>query len=67
MHNNLSQYTFGDIVYIKTDQDQNKIMVTELRFSQGQCLYTVSNNGMNSECYNYELTDKADENTKLGL
>lgn len=62
MHNNISKYTFGDTVYIKTDPEQAKRMVTELRFSSGQCLYTVANNGMNSECYDFELTDKADEN-----
>jgi hypothetical protein len=67
MHNNRSKFTFGDIVYIVTDPEQSKRMVTELRFSTGQVLYKVAHNGFDTECYEFELSDKVDQSIKLGL
>jgi len=67
MHIHKSKYTFGDTVYLKTDPDQHQRIVLELKFSQGQVLYLVGQNGFNSECYDFELSAEPNKNLKLGI
>lgn len=62
-----SKHTFGDIVYIKTDLEQNKWMVVEVMFTPNDVMYHLSQGDRTVKCYDIEISDGIDETMKLGL
>ena len=49
-------YNFGDIVYIISDTDQQKRMVTAIQVSPGEVIYRLSCGTENSWHYDFEVT-----------
>ncbi len=63
------KYDFGDIVYLKTDSNQDRWLVTDIQFNGGpnNIRYTIANGFMNYEAYELELSVEVDKSMKLGL
>lgn len=51
-----NRYTFGDIVYLKTDPEQSPRMVTQIRVSPDGLYYDVSMGTIQSSHYDCELS-----------
>jgi len=49
-------YSFGDIVYLKTDKDQNKRLICELKVNPGQVIYALMHGTQMSWHYEFEFT-----------
>lgn len=67
MHTHTSKYTFGDIVYLRTDTDQKQYMVIGLKFRPGARgpVYLVGHAEVPEiECYECEISDEIDMVTK---
>lgn len=63
-----TQYTYGDTVYLKTDPEQNKRMVTSLTlWPGGSALYEVVCGTETSSHYDIEMTAQPDQNMRLGI
>lgn len=56
-----NEYTFGDIVYLKTDKEQLPRMVTTIIVTKVDILYEVYSGVNPSKHYGYELSDTIDE------
>lgn len=67
MHINETIYGNGQIVFLKTDQEQTPRMVTGIHFYPSGVVYTLSLGPANSDHYEVEITETADEVTRLGL
>ena len=54
-----NKYEIGDIVYIVTDEDQKKRMVTSIViYKAGEIVYKIVCGTNYSEHYDFELSDK---------
>lgn len=49
-------YQIGDIVFLKTDPEQNERMVTEIRVRQNSILYSLSCGTTDSQHYEIEIS-----------
>ena len=57
--NILTEYDFGDLVYLKTDPEQLRRMVTSFKAMPGTVLYGISlSDGLESFHYDIEITDE---------
>lgn len=53
-----NKYELGDIVYLKTDEDQKQRMVTGLRvFGKNNILYCLSCGTIETNHYYFEISD----------
>jgi len=67
-----SKFELGDIVYLKTDQEQLSRVVTCVQFSGGSInssvvSYELSQGSSSSEHYDSEITKQINELVKLGV
>lgn len=67
MHINYSSYTFGDIVYLKTDPEQMPRMVLSITFRPTGILYELGYGPDSSDHYDIEISSVKDEVIRLGL
>ena len=66
------KFTLGEIVYLKTDGEQLKRIITCIQFSGGSMedkvvSYELSQGDTNSEHYDSEITKEINELEKLGI
>ena len=56
-----NKYDFGDIVYLKTDPEQNKRVVVGINVTpNGDILYRISQGTINSDHYDFEISEEKD-------
>jgi len=67
MATHYSKYTFGDIVYLITDQQQSKCIVYAVEFHQGGVMYHIASGNVQYSAYELELSDTPDNKMKLGI
>lgn len=60
-------FCIGQIVYFKTDEEQRKYFVTGISIRPDGVSFKVSNNGYETDAYDFELTTKEDTLLKLGI
>jgi len=58
-------FKIGEIVYLKTDEAQNKRMITGYTIRLKSIIYLVSYFNEEYQCYDYELTNEFDVLKKL--
>lgn len=52
-----NKYEFGDLLYLKTDTDQELAIITGIKLTPiGNVIYTVSKGSRSSEHYDFELS-----------
>ena len=61
------KYSIGQIVYLKTDEDQSPRMVTGIHLRPGSAAYSLSYGTSESTHYEIEIMKCKDELTALGL
>ena len=67
-HAHYTAFTFGDLVYLKTDANQEQWMVTDIELRpNGVCIYTVACGSSTYTAYDFEMSNDANESKKLGL
>ena len=52
-----NKFDIGDFVYLITDIQREKRIVTELVISKSSILYTLASGGYNTEHYDFKITD----------
>ena len=57
----------GSFVYVKTDPDQVKRIVTGFEYRLGRLIYLVNYMQHEFKFYEYELTSESDGNIKMGI
>lgn len=61
-----NKFTPGDFVYLVTDAEQEKRIVTAIKIcGDGGLLYELSSGTSSSEHYDFEISDKEDVLTKV--
>lgn len=56
-----NKYDFGEIVYLKTDSDQEKRIVTAIKvYPAGDIIYQLSCGTENSDHYEFEISREED-------
>lgn len=55
-----NKYEIGQPVYLITDKEQDKRIVTEIRVSEGALLYQVSCGAQSSYHYDFEISSEKD-------
>lgn len=61
------KYKIGQVVYFKTDKQQDEFLVTGIHISpDGHCYY-VSNAGLEHKAYELEISEKRNTALALGL
>lgn len=55
-----NKYTFGDIIYLKTDKEQLPRIVTEIVITKGDLIYGVYAGVVYSKHYDYEISATID-------
>jgi len=56
-----NKFTFGQEVYLKTDEDQKKRIVTMMKITcSGEITYQLSCGTSYADHYEFEITDKVD-------
>lgn len=63
----VTKYTFGNIVYLKTDNEQLPRMVTGIYLTPNGFIYYLSNGESESKHYDIEITSNVNQSLKLGL
>lgn len=69
MHNHKTEYTHGDIVYLKTDPDQKPRMVVAITIRPGgptSNYYELACGEESSFHFDIEMSKEADQALKLG-
>lgn len=63
------KFWFGDIVYLKTDSEQQKRIVTDIEFrcNENTAGYHVNSSGIQTFHYEFELTADRDEIMAMGV
>jgi len=51
-----SRFSFGDILYLKTDKDQLSRQLIRIQFSKGSSIYELSCGNSSSWYYEFEIT-----------
>lgn len=51
-----AEYNIGDIVYVKTDTDQEPCIVTGINIRPGHLTYMLTRNDLTSCFYDFEIT-----------
>jgi len=59
------KYNIGDVVYLRTDPDQNERIVTGIRLRQNSITYLISYNVNESEHFDFEIAKDANILKKL--
>jgi len=68
MHQHFTEYTFGDLVYLKTDVSQEQWIITDIQiFPAGNCVYTLACGSTQHTAYDFEISREPNNNKKLGL
>ena len=67
MYSHITTYSFGDIVYLKTDPDQLPRMVVGLTVRPTGILYELSHGATGSDHYEIEISPTPDLNLKMGI
>jgi len=62
-----STYKIGQIVYLRTDRDQNEHIVTHVHFDCNGAYYTISHNGMDSCVYDIQISRVRNKLKELGI
>jgi len=62
-----SQYKFGDIVYLRTDIEQNEYLITGIHFRLNSIEYSIANNGIEVTVYPFEITANRNRLKELGI
>ena len=52
-----NKFNIGDFVYLITDTQREKRLVTELIVSKNSIIYTLACGGFDTEHYDFEITD----------
>lgn len=60
-------FKIGQFVYVKTDPDQNRRIITGYEVRDTKIIYLVSYMQHEFQFCDYELTDHKDDNIKLGI
>lgn len=68
MHKHMTQYTFGDTIYLKTDVNQEQWMVTDIFLHPNSvCVYSVVCGHTLHTAYEFEMSKEPNNSKKLGL
>ncbi|MDP3561716.1 MAG: hypothetical protein Q8R83_06035 [Legionellaceae bacterium] len=68
MPTHTTKYTFGDIVYLITDCEQEERMVTDIKISPGpQVVYCLTCGTAHTEHYEMEISSRRDINKAMGI
>jgi len=67
MHKHYTKYNHGDIVFLKTDPDQNPRMITVIKIFPAGITYNLSFGSHDSDHYEMEISTEPNELTRLGL
>lgn len=68
MHQHFTDYTFGDIVYLKTDVNQEQWIITDIFLHPNNvCVYTIACGSSKHDAYDFELSREPNNNKKLGI
>ncbi|MBD0822629.1 hypothetical protein [Aestuariibaculum marinum] len=60
-------FSIGQTVYFKTDEEQRKHLVTGIIIRKTGIIIEVSDKGLTSEVYDFELTAKENILIKMGI
>lgn len=63
----ISDYTFGDILYLKTDIEQLERILCKVTFYQTGIMYGLACGSVFSEHYDFEVSYKRDMVKGLGI
>lgn len=61
------RFTFGDIVFMRTDPEQREWIVSEIEFRPGNVVYHISHVDVSVCVYDFEVTDTIDQTKRLGI
>ena len=68
MHTHFTEYTFGDIVFLRTDVNQEQWIVTDIFLHPNNvCVYTIACGSSKHDAYDFELSRDQNTDKKLGL
>lgn len=68
MHTHFTEYTFGDIVFLRTDVNQEQWIVTDIFLHPNNvCVYTIACGNSKHDAYDFELSRDQNTDKKLGL
>ena len=62
-----SDLDFGDVVYLKTDPEQNKWIVCEIEFRPGTIVYHLACGPHLHSAYLFELSHEPNQAMRLGI
>lgn len=62
-----NEFEIGQTVYLKTDEDQRKHLVTRIILEASNIVYEISCNGYRNEVYDFEISGEVDKNIKMGI
>lgn len=62
-----TQYKIGDIVYLKTDEEQSARMVTEIRIRENSFIYELSCGTTSTDHCSIEITSEVNQLLGLGI
>jgi hypothetical protein len=65
--NHITTYTFGQIVYLKTDPEQLPRMVISIRLLVTGNMYELGQGPTSSDHYEIEISQLPDLNLKMGI
>lgn len=68
MHTHFTEYTFGDIVFLRTDVNQEQWIETDIFLHPNNvCVYTIAFGSSKHDAYDFELSKDKNDIKKLGL
>ncbi len=62
-----SKFGIGDFVFLKTDINQDKWLVVQVRFCPDGTAYYLANGSVNYLAYEVELSEEEDKGLKLNI
>ncbi|MDB0600318.1 hypothetical protein PL373_13200 [Tenacibaculum maritimum] len=60
-------FNIGQVVFLKTDDEQKKHFVTGIKIRQGGVVYSISHNGYEVDVFDFEISVKENVLIKLGI
>ena len=55
-----NKYNIGDIVYLRTDQEQKQRIITAIKINPGNLIYILSCDSDETGFYEFEVTNEID-------
>lgn len=62
-----TKYDIGQVVYFRTDEQQEEYFITGIKIDPGQVSYVLSRNGLEVGAYDFEISKERNKLKSLGI